>query len=108
MTCEEIFDGSYDAIEDFIASAQWIDLHRWFTSNYVTGRSNGLKTVAQLLGFAWRDDDPGGAASMAWRADAIDPSVSPAERRAARDRLVVYNEDDVRATLAVRDALVEL
>ncbi len=100
--------GRSDEVEDFIASPDWIDLHHWFTSHYVTGHGNGLKAVASLLGFAWRDDDPGGASSMAWRARAIDPSVDPAEREAARKRLLAYNEDDVRATLAVRDALAEM
>ena len=97
--------GRDEEVEEFIASPQWIDLHRWFTTNYVTGRGNGLKTVATLLGFSWRDDDPGGASSMAWRADAIDPEAAVAERAAARERLLAYNEDDVRATLAVRQAL---
>ncbi len=100
--------GRRDQVEDFIASPDWIDLHAWFVANYVTGHGNGLKAVAGLLGFQWRDDDPGGASSMAWRVRAIDPSVDPAERAAARERLLTYNEDDVRATLAVRDALSEL
>lgn len=100
--------GRGDEVERFITSRDWVDLHRWFASNYVTGRGNGLKTVATLLGFAWRDDDPGGGSSMVWRARAIDPSVDAAGREDARERLLAYNEDDVRATLAVRDALAVL
>lgn len=99
--------GRSDEVERFIGSRDWIDLHRWFADNFVTGHGNGLKTVATLLGFEWRDDDPGGGASMVWRAEAIDPTVAPAVRAAARERLLAYNEDDVRATLAVRDALDE-
>lgn len=97
--------GLEDEVEGFIASPVWIDLHRWFATNHVTGHGNGLKTVAALLGFAWRDDDPGGATSMLWRAQAIDPAAEPADREAARLRLLAYNEDDVLATLAVREAL---
>jgi len=95
--------GQSGAVEDFIASDQWVDLLAWFKSRFVTGHGNGLKTVAQALGFTWRDEDPGGAASMVWYQEAVggeEPSIQP-----ARDRLIAYNEDDVRATLAVREAV---
>lgn len=95
--------GVRDEVEAFIASRQWIDLLAWCRTNLVTGTSLGLKVVATALGFAWRDEDPGGAASMLWYAEAIGDDEDAAA--AARQRLVAYNEDDCRATLAVRDVL---
>lgn len=63
-----------------------------------------LKTVAKLAHFAWRDDDPGGGQSIAWWAEYW---ANPAAKAAARDRVLRYNEDDVRASFVVRDWLVE-
>ncbi len=97
--------GNQDEVEHFIASEQWLDLLAWFRGHFVTGSGMGLKQVATRLGFAWRDEDPGGAASITWYREATDPEVSAAQREAARDRLLAYNEDDVRATLAVREVL---
>lgn len=62
----------------------------------------GLKTIAQWIGFNWRDEDPGGAQSIAWWKEYID---DPAAKSALRDRVIAYNEDDVRATFVVRDWL---
>jgi predicted RecB family nuclease len=92
-------------VEDFIASEQWVDLMRVFDGQVITGRGRGLKVVAPLLGFAWADDDPSGAASMVWWQEAVDAERPPAEREQLRARLLAYNADDVRATLHVRDWL---
>lgn len=59
-----------------------------------------IKTLAKYLGFAWRDTDPSGAASIEWFdqwARTRDPAV--------RQRLLEYNEDDCRAMRVVLDAL---
>ncbi|QXC61108.1 ribonuclease H-like domain-containing protein [Aquihabitans sp. G128] len=89
------------AVDDFLASPQFVDLWEVFTTQLVTGGSHGLKVVAGLAGFSWRDADPDGALSMVWHAEATtDPD--PAVRAAAQQRLLAYNEDDVRATAAVR------
>lgn len=65
----------------------------------------GLKQVAHYgPGFSWRDDNPGGLNSQSWFADAVN-----AESQAVRDeltkRVLDYNEDDVRATYALRQWL---
>lgn len=60
----------------------------------------GLKALARFVGFEWRDEDPGGSQSMAWWAEYME---DPAEKTALRDRVIAYNEDDVRATFALRD-----
>ncbi len=84
-------------VEALIDSARWIDMHRVFDSQLLTGGGSGLKTVAALAGFDWRDEDPGGGQSMVWYEQAV------AGDEAARSRLLAYNEDDVRATRALRE-----
>ena len=62
----------------------------------------GLKALAEFVGFQWRDEDPGGAQSMAWWAEY---QKDPATNQRLLDRILRYNEDDVRATFALRDWL---
>jgi len=97
--------GIEDEVERFIGSDEWIDLLRVFDAQVITGRASRLKVVAPLLGFAWDDEDPSGAASMVWWQEAVDPERSPTERDRVQARLLAYNADDVRATLHVRDWL---
>lgn len=88
-------------VEDLLAASGFVDLYEVFTSQLVTGTGAGLKVVATQAGFRWRDVDPNGADSMAWHADAVG-HADPTRRANARQRLLAYNEDDVRATAAVR------
>ncbi len=89
-------------LEQLMSSDQWVDLYEIVRNQLVTGRSSGLKTVAPMAGFCWRDGDAGGEQSTIWYDKAIaDPDV----RETNRIRLLRYNEDDVRATLAVREWL---
>lgn len=81
---------------------RWVDL--WaIARDCLESRSGlGLKVVAtEAASFQWRDEDPGGRNSQLWLEDAR------AGDDAAWDRIVAYNEDDVRATLAVRRFLRE-
>lgn len=88
-------------VEELLAGPQWVDLYEVFTRQVITGTGAGLKTVATLAGFTWRDHDPSGEASMAWHAAAVGDAAGGADET-ARARLLAYNEDDVRATAAVR------
>lgn len=88
-------------VEDLLAAPEWVDLYEVVARQVVTGTGAGLKVVATLAGFTWRDDDPSGEASMAWHAAAVGTGAG-GEAEAARARLLAYNEDDVRATAAVR------
>lgn len=97
--------GKAAEVAGFVASPAWIDLRRVFQDQAVTGHATGLKDVATLLGFRWRDDTPGGDQSMLWWEVATDPGTTPDERDRFRRRLLDYNEDDVRATLHVREWL---
>jgi predicted RecB family nuclease len=62
-----------------------------------------VKTLAKFLGFAWRDTDPSGAASIEWY-DRWAREREPA----LKQRLLDYNEDDCRAMRVVLDAVREL
>lgn len=95
--------GSSRALEDFMD--HFIDLRSEVRRCLVLPTDGeSLKTVAKLAHFAWRDDDPGGGQSIAWWAEYW---ANPAVKAAARDRVLRYNEDDVRASFVVRDWLVK-
>jgi predicted RecB family nuclease len=61
----------------------------------------GLKQIAVTAGFGWRDADPGGLNSQRWFDDAVHATAAET-RAAARQRVLAYNEDDVRATAHLR------
>lgn len=94
-----------DEVEAVIASDEWVDLLGVFRSQVITGYGSSLKTVAPMLGFAWDDEDPSGAASMLWWQEAVDLKRPYEERERVRQRILDYNADDVRATLHVREWL---
>src|SRR3989344_500875 len=59
-----------------------------------------LKDVARYLGFQWQSLDAGGAESVVWYNEYLkssDPAIL--------DKILKYNEDDVRATLFVKEWL---
>ncbi len=62
-----------------------------------------LKDIAKYIGYAWADTDAGGAESVAW----YDYWLKVGDR-SYLDRIIRYNEDDVRATLLLRDWLAGL
>ena len=82
-------------------AAEMVDLYELVKTHFFGAGGLGLKPIAQHAGFRWRDDDPGGLNSQLWFADAV--GGSDADHRAqARTRVLEYNEDDVRATAALR------
>ncbi len=97
--------GLGEQIEDFIRSEQWVDLLPIVRDQLVTGLPTmGLKTVAPLAGFSWRGDDVGGDMAMVRYVEAT-ADDDPALRSEARRWILDYNEDDVRATAALREWL---
>lgn len=95
------------AVVDLIRD-HFVDLFLYVRDNFVGVDGLGLKVVATKgAGFQWRDEEPGGLASQTWFAEAVD-AISPEDRVAARQRVLAYNEDDVRATHAVRTWLTGL
>lgn len=63
-------------------------------------RNHSIKALAKHLGFAWRDTDPSGAASIEWYHRWIETGD-----RAVLQRIVDYNEDDCLATLTLLDGI---
>jgi predicted RecB family nuclease len=80
----------------------WIDLHEHAKRCIQTEGPLGLKHIAKGAGFVWRDENPSGEASMLW----YEIATSDGEDAALfRQRILDYNEDDCRATAALRDWL---
>jgi len=82
--------------------AQWIDMHDIAKQQIQTEGPLGLKQLAVAAGFHWRDENPSGEASMLWYEVARNEN---SQSNASRQRLLEYNEDDCRATKALRDWL---
>jgi predicted RecB family nuclease len=80
---------------------QWIDLHECAKSQIQTDGPLGLKVLARAAGFEWRDENPSGEASMRW----FEAARGDDDVDAWRERILAYNEDDCRATQALRDWL---
>ncbi len=80
--------------------SEWIDLHDVAKRQIQTDGPLGLKVLATTAGFSWRDENPSGEASMVWFEEA---RATTALGLAARQRILEYNEDDCRATKALRE-----
>lgn len=61
--------------------------------------SYSIKQIAQVLGFNWRDTDPGGANSIAWYNELLEHP----DREDILQRILEYNEDDCRAMIVLKD-----
>ena len=96
---------SADDIERLYAPPKTVDLYtdivlkatEWPT------RDHSIKTLAQYLGFTWRDTHPSGAASIEWF-DRWCRDGDPA----VKQRILDYNEDDCRATRVLLDGIRSL
>ncbi|HEX6346333.1 TM0106 family RecB-like putative nuclease [Umezawaea sp.] len=89
------------AVREFIKSDAWVDLFGIVREEFLCAHGKGLKTIAPVAGFRWRDPEAGGENSMRWYRDAVGMDGLPPDD-VQRRRLVEYNEDDVRATHALR------
>ncbi len=96
-----------DAADEFM-ERYFVDEYPIVSQHFVGRSSLGLKAVAvNGANFNWSDDDPGGLQSQLWLDEARN-ATDPADRGAAQKRILEYNEDDVRATAAVRGWLSSL
>ncbi|NLG55864.1 MAG: TM0106 family RecB-like putative nuclease, partial [Rhodococcus sp.] len=88
-------------IREFIDSPQWVDIYQAVSEQFVCPNGKGLKKIAPVAGFHWRDDEAGGEASMGWYREAVgyDGDVDVSQRQ----RILEYNEDDVIATKVLRE-----
>ena len=96
---------SEEELEAFFDPAFAIDLYYdivlkctdWPTYNY------SVKTIAQLLGFNWRDKHPSGAASIEWY-NTWCKTKDPKDLQ----RILDYNEDDCIAMQVLKDKLASV
>ncbi|HSN12358.1 MAG TPA: ribonuclease H-like domain-containing protein, partial [Propionibacteriaceae bacterium] len=85
-----------------LAQEAFFDLFEVMRAHFFGTYGLGLKQVAHSgSGFSWRDDNPGGLNSQSWFADAVN-AESEETRAELTQRVLDYNEDDVRATYALR------
>lgn len=88
-------------VREFIESDQWVDLFLAVRDQFLCPNGKGLKVIAPSAGFAWRDAEAGGENSMRWYRAAVGLDGGPPSP-GQRQRLLEYNEDDVRATWTLR------
>jgi uncharacterized protein len=60
-----------------------------------------LKDIARFLGYEWADPEAGGAESVVWYDEWLKTGDA-----SYLDRIIRYNEDDVRATMLLKDWLI--
>lgn len=94
---------SLEEVEEFIASDEWIDVFVAVKGSLIGTGGVGLKVVAAHAGFHWRESGFAGEESVSAYREAR--GIDPGDPSAARARLLDYNEDDCRATSAVREWL---
>jgi len=81
---------------------RFFDLFAVVRANFFGVHGLGLKRIAHDgAGFSWRDEDPGGLNSQTWFDEAVHADEAEHRQEEAR-RVLEYNEDDVRATHALR------
>jgi predicted RecB family nuclease len=90
-----------EQVQAFIDSDAWFDLFGSVREYFLCSHGKGLKTIAPVTGFRWRDPEASGENSMRWYRFAVGiDGAGPDDMQ--RLRLLEYNEDDVRATQALR------
>ena len=92
-----------EQINNLGAASHWVDLYEISKTLLWPTRRTGLKDVAKLAGFAWNASDAGGGNSIVWYQTAC--GLVPGDAAQMRQKLLTYNEDDVKATLALRNWL---
>ncbi len=79
-----------------------VDLLPWFTSTFHVRGKASIKAVAQMFGFTWAVEDPGGRLSQ----EKIETArAGGAEGIEAQEWCLRYNESDVAAQAVIRDGL---
>lgn len=85
-----------------------IDLHQKLVDTAVLPLYfYSLKDVAGYLGYKWDDPEAGGAESVVWYNNWLDKKDLPDRQAgsAIMKKIIKYNEDDVRATLLIKEWL---
>ena len=87
-------------VREFVNSGEWVDMFEVVNDQFICPNGKGLKKIAPVAGFAWRDPEASGEASMGWYREAVGYDGEP--DLGERTRLLQYNEDDTRATMTLR------
>ena len=58
-----------DEIEEFIGSPEWVDVFALVSDWFLCAHGKGLKVVAPVAGFAWRDAEAGEPDLLSGRVD---------------------------------------
>ena len=82
--------------------SRFVDLLPLMRAHFIGAHGLSIKKAAPAMGFAWRDEDPGGLQSQVWLQETREDNDDAV---ASRERILAYNEDDVSATAALRDGL---
>ncbi len=90
-----------EQVRAFVDGPEWVDMFQAVTEQFICPNGKGLKKVAPVAGFSWRDPEASGEASMSWYRLAVGYDGAP--DLGQRTRLLEYNEDDVRATMTLRE-----
>ncbi len=95
---------STEEVASFFDNTNTIDLYQivlkytdWPVGSY------SLKELAQYLGFRWRDETPSGALSIQWFNEFLETRDEK-----ILQRILIYNEDDCKATMVLKDAISKL
>lgn len=96
---------SVEEVEEFFSNPNVIDLYNDVISKYTDWPlgSYSLKDIAQYLGFEWRNKTPSGALSIQWFNEYLETKDEK-----ILQRILLYNEDDCRATMVLRDEIEKL
>mgnify|MGYP001291413310 CR=1 FL=1 len=89
---QDVFD-RYVASEYDLYAKLILPYSDWPTHSY------GIKNIAHIVGFRWRDVDPSGVNSISWYSKHLEDP----EDESWLQRIVLYNEDDCRAMVAVKE-----
>jgi predicted RecB family nuclease len=80
-----------------------VDIHHWVTKSVILPvESYSLKSLANWLGFQWREETASGDQSVCWY-----DSWLTTEDRSLLDAILNYNEDDCYATYYLKDWLAK-
>ncbi|WP_370512287.1 TM0106 family RecB-like putative nuclease [Skermania sp. ID1734] len=92
---------SIEEVREFIDGPHWVDIYQAVSDQFICPNGKGLKRVAPVAGFSWRDPEASGEASMGWYREAVGYDGEP--KLDQRSRILTYNEDDVLATMTLRE-----